>query len=374
VYGITEPQAKQIKADAVSHAIELLRNRVDKFGVTEPLIQKVGAERILLQMPGVSDIDAVKKVVGSVGKLEFRLVARGASAEGQVSFKTREGGTTMLEDEVALGGDAVEKAAVGFGDRGVHVELTLNSDGAKTFRKVTSENVGRQLAIILDGVVFSAPEIQTAIPDGHAQITGRYTPEEARQLAVVLREALPAPLKVLEERTVGPTLGLASIKSGVMAVLVGFAAIILFMIAYYKKSGVVAVISLSLNMVLMVAALSAFGATLTLPGIAGLALTIGMAVDANIIIFERIKEEIQNGSSRDAAVAAGFEKALSAILDSNITTLLAAAILYYFGTGSIRGFAVTLSIGIATTVYAATFGSRFMFDALPLRGSKGLSI
>jgi preprotein translocase subunit SecD len=235
--------------------------------------------------------------------------------------------------------------------------------------------VGRNLAIILDNIVYSSPVIREPIAGGRASISGGFTFEEARDVARVLRAgALPAPLNVMEERTVGPTLGQESIENGIKAILVGFIFITIFMILYYKKSGVVAVISLLLNLLLVLAALSAFGATLTLPGLVGLALTVGMAVDANVVIFERIRDEVRNGSSRDAAVAAGFEKAFSAIIDSNLTTLLTGFILYVFGTGPIRGFAVTLSIGVLTTLYCAIFAAKLAFDYLPLKGRKVLSI
>jgi preprotein translocase subunit SecD len=231
------------------------------------------------------------------------------------------------------------------------------------------------LAIILDGIVYMHPVIRTAITNGQASITGGFTTDEARQVKIVLKAgALPAPLEVLEERTVGPTLGFESIKKGLLAMAVGFVAISLFMMVYYAKSGIVAVGTLILNAVLMVAALSLFGATLTLPGLAGLALTIGMAVDSNVIIFERIRDEIRNGVSRDLAVHTGFDKAFGAIFDSNITTLLAGALLYYFGTGAIRGFAVTLSVGIATTLFCAVFVARLCFDHFQLKGKNGLSI
>ena len=377
VYGISEQEAAKVKTDSVSQAIETLRNRVDQFGVAEPLIQKVGERRILLQMPGVSDIESVKKVVGSVARLEFRLTPTGgASTVGVVNLVDRDGSPTPVEDEVLMSGEAIDDARVSPPlDGQVEVLLTLTSEGGRTFRRITGDNVGRNLAIVLDGVVYSAPELKEKISGGRASISGGFTMDEAHQLAVVLRAgALPAPLTILEERTVGPTLGQESIEKGVLAVLIGFALIIAFMIVYYKKSGIVAIATLALNMVFVLSLLSAFGATLTLPGIAGLALTIGMAVDANVIIFERIREEIRNGSTRDAAVAAGFEKALSAILDSNVTTLLAGLILYYFGTGPIRGFAVTLSIGIVTTIYCATFVSRLAFDSLELKGAKGLSV
>ena len=363
------------ESESVVQAIETLRNRVDQFGVAEPTIQKVGDKRILLQMPGVSDIESVKKVVGSVAKLEFRFLPK-PGATGTVTLKDRSGLPISVEDFSSMTGDAVDDARVGIQQGQVDVNLTFTSEGRKTFAKITGDNVRRQLAIILDGVVYSSPVIRERIAGGQASISGgNMGLEEARQLAIVLRAgALPAPLNVLEERTVGPTLGQESIEKGVKAILIGFIAIIIFMLVYYGKSGAVACVSLVLNLVLVMAALSAFGATLTLPGLAGLALTIGMAVDANVIIFERIREEVRNGSTRDAAVKSGFDKAFSAIIDSNLTTLLTGLILYYFGTGPIRGFAVTLSIGILSTLYCATFASRLIFDLFPLSGRKGLSI
>lgn len=375
IYGVSAAAAQKIEANSVQQAVETLRARIDQFGVAEPLIQRVGETRIMLQMPGVSDIASVKKVVGSVAKLEFRLVPQGTS-EGSATIKDRDGQSTKVEEEVLMSGDAVDSASVGNDETGrISVLLSMTSEGARNFRKITAENVNRQLAIVLDGVLYSAPEIREEIPTGHASITGSFTYQEAHELAVVLRAgALPAPLKVLEERTVGPTLGKESIKKGVTAIVVGFFAIVIFLIFYYGKAGAVAVVTLALNLLFVLALLSAFGATLTLPGLAGLALTIGMAVDSNVIIFERIRDEIGIGATRDAAVAAGFNKALSAIVDSNITTLAAAAVLYYFGTGPIRGFAVTLSIGILTTIYCATFVTRLIFDYLPLQGRKGLSI
>ena len=374
-YGITPARADQIKRESVTQAVETLRERVDQFGVAEPLIQRVAEKRIILQMPGVSDIESVKKVVGSVAKLEFRLVPIGDKNADTIKLKDRFGSVVEVEDPPLMTGDAVADARPSVISGQVEVSLTLTSEGGKTFAKITGDNTGRQLAIVLDGVVYSDPRINERISGGRASITGGFTLEEARQLSVVLRAgALPAPLNVEQERTVGPTLGKESIKKGVLAIIIGFALVIIFMAIYYKKSGVVAVSILGLNVVLVMAALSAFGATLTLPGLAGLALTIGMAVDANVIIFERIREEIRNGSSRDAAVAAGFDKALSAIIDSNVTTLIAGLILYYFGTGPIRGFAVTLSVGILTTIYCATFVARLAFDFFELKGAKQLSI
>lgn len=376
VYSISEQMKAQIKTNSVNQAVETLRNRVDQFGVSEPLIQRVGEDRIMLQMPGVSDVAAVKRIVGKVAKLEFRLVALPRSDIPTVTLPFKNGGTATLEDEVKMGGDAVDRASVSMdAQRGVTVDLSLTSEGAKIFGKVTSENVGRQLAIVLDGKVYSNPVIETAIIGGQAVITGGFSPDEARELAVVLRSgALPASLNVMEERTVGPTLGLESIKAGVVATLAGLTLIALFMGFYYKKAGLVAIGTLTLNGILILAALSAFGATLTLPGIAGLALTLGIAVDSNVIIFERIKDELSNGAGRDAAVSAGFDKAYSALVDANLTGLIGAVVLYIFGTGPIRGFAVTLSLGTMTTLFCAIFVAKILFEFFPLTGKKGLSI
>jgi preprotein translocase subunit SecD len=299
-----------------------------------------------------------------------------AEDAGTVTLKDQQGQPYVVEDPALMTGDAVDDARVNFDQNGqVEVSLRMTSAGADDFARITSENVGRQLAIVLDGVVYSAPVIRSAITGGQASITGGFSTEEARRLKIVLKAgALPAPLEVLEERAVGATLGLESVKKGIMAMAIGFVGIALFMVFYYAKSGLVAVFTLALNAFLMIACLSLFGATLTLPGLAGLALTIGMAVDSNVIIFERIRDELRDGVSRDLAVHSGFDKAFGAIFDSNITTLLAGGILYYFGTGPIRGFAVTLSVGIATTLFCAVFVARLCFDYFELKGKKGLSI
>lgn len=376
VYSLAQHFHAQIEEEAVLQSIETLRNRVDQFGVAEPLIQRAGSRRIILQMPGVKDVESVKKVVGKTAKLEFRFLPSTPSGES-LTLKDRSGIPVNLEEEVLMTGDAVEDARVTVDDHGqVAVSLTLNSEGGLTFAKVTTEGVGRNMAIILDNIVYSSPVIREPITQGRANISGHFTMEEAKQLAVVLRAgALPAPLDVMEERTVGPTLGAQSIRNGIIAIVVGFLAIIIFMMTYYRKAGLVAVCSLLLNLVFMLALLSAFGATMTLPGLAGLALTLGMAVDSNVLIFERIRDELRNGSSRDAAVSAGFSRALTAIMDSNATHLLASLILYYFGTGPIRGFAVTLCVGIVTTLYCATTVSRLAFDVFELKGDRsGVSI
>ncbi len=376
VYSIPPAQAAEIESRSVTQAVETLRTRVDQFGVSEPLIQTAGENRIVLQMPGVSDIESVKRVVGSVAKLEFRLTPLPGSTVGKVMLKSREGGQVAVEDEVLMSGDSIDTAQTAFPDGRFEVLLTMTPEGGRIFRKITTENVNRNMAIILDGTVFSSPVIREPIPNGSASISGSFTEKEARELSVILRSgALPAPLKVVEERTVGPSLGAESIKAGITAILAGFLFIVVFMFVYYKKCGIVANCILGLNLLLCVAALSAFGATLTLPGLAGLALTVGMAVDSNVLIFERIRDELNNGSSRDAAVIHGFQHALSAIIDSNLTTLITGGVLYFLGTGSIKGFAVTLAIGIVATVFCATFASRVLFDIFPLRGGKrGLSI
>ena len=377
VWSVSKLSQERIEREAIEQAVETLRNRVDQFGVAEPLIQRSGEDRIILQMPGVSDVNSVKKVVGSVAKLEFRLVPKGRDEDaGTITLKDQQGQPFTVEDPALMTGDAVDDARVDFDQNGqVEVSLRMTSAGADDFARITSENVGRQLAIVLDGVVYSAPVIRSAITGGQASITGGFSTEEARRLKIVLKAgALPAPLEVLEERTVGPTLGFESVKKGILAMAIGFVGISLFMVFYYAKSGIIAVFTLALNAFLMIGCLSLFGATLTLPGLAGLALTIGMAVDSNVIIFERIRDELRNGVSRDLAVHTGFDKAFGAIFDSNITTLLAGGILYYFGTGPIRGFAVTLSVGIATTLFCAVFVARLCFDYFELRGKRGLSI
>jgi preprotein translocase subunit SecD len=370
VYHLPDQTARQIKERSVVQAIETLRNRVDQFGVAEPLITRSGVERILLQMPGFSDIERVKRVVGKTAKLEFRLVPVSPSARS-LSLKDRKGSPIRVEEDVLMGGDAVQDARPERSTGRVEVVLTLTAEGRKTFGAITSEHVGRQLAIVLDGVVYSDPVIQDRITQGVATISGTFSLEDAQELSVVLRAgALSAPLIVAEERTVGPSLGAESIRSGIVAIVVGFLAIAVFMIGYYRKAGLVAVFTLAMNLFLLVASL-AFGATLTLPGLAGLALTVGMAVDSNVLIFERIRDEIRLGAQRDSAVRGGFDKASSAILDTNLTGFLSGVVLYLFGTGPIKGFAVTLMAGVLTTLFCAVVLCKFVFEAFPLRDRSG---
>lgn len=361
---------------AIDQAIKTIRNRIDQFGVTEPDIRKQQDYRIQVQLPGLKDPKRAIEIIGKTAHLEFKLVDGQTDpsklAPGlEVLMMTRDlpDGSTqetpvVLQKNALLSGDFIADAKVAFDQYNQpYVAMTFNAAGARKFERITGENVGRQMAIVLDGKVHSAPVIQGRIPGGRASITGQFSLEEARDLSIVLRAgALPAPVNILEERSVGPSLGQESIDAGVMAAAIGFALVFGFMILYYGFAGLVADTVLVLNIVLIVAGLAGFGATLTLPGIAGIILTIGMAVDANVIIFERIREEIRKGLGVRAAVEEGYGRATLTILDANITTIIAAIILYQFGTGPVRGFAVTLSLGILASMFTAIFVSRILFD------------
>lgn len=376
-YEMREQKALEVQRNSVDQAIETIRNRVDQYGVAEPTIQRSGETHIIVQLPDITDVDSVKKTIGSVAKLDFRLVVdprAGTLETPPITLKRRDGGIERVEDNILMTGSLIDTAVVEInpGTNEIEVVLRLNPVGGKTFERITADNVGRQLAIILDGVVQSAPVIRERIGGGSAQITGGFTPDEAHRLAIVLRSgALPAPLNFLEERTVGASLGADSIRKGLISMLVGSALVMLFTVVYYRKAGVLAVFCLLLNFGFLLALLSLLGATLTLPGIAGLILTVGMAVDANVIIFERIREELRAGSTAKAASEAGFLKAHWTILDANITTLLTGLVLYGFGTGPIKGFAVTLCLGIITSVFSALFIGRLGFEVFKLRNRDG---
>ncbi|MBI3025816.1 MAG: protein translocase subunit SecD [Candidatus Tectomicrobia bacterium] len=383
-YAMTAQQARHIMDQAAAQAIETLRNRVDQFGVREPVLQRQGERRIIVQLPGVQDPARAKALIGKTAQLEFKLVdetANPAQAETsgppegtQLLFETRRDPATgqtvrqtpiLVKREAVLTGDNLTDARVEIGDRfnQPYVSVAFDSIGAQTFDRITAANVGKRLAIILDGVIYSAPVIQERISGGRAQITGSFTLEEARDLAIALRAgALPAPVQTLEERTVGPSLGSDSIRQGVISIITGFLLVMVFMCFYYKLSGLVSVLALTLNLVLMMGALGFFQATLTLPGIAGIILTVGMAVDANVLIFERIREELRLGKTVRSAVDAGYSKAFRTILDSNITTLVAALVLLQFGTGPINGFAHTLSVGLIVSMFTAIFVTRLIYD------------
>lgn len=377
-YRVKDTKAKELEVSSVQQAIETIRNRVDQYGVSEPVIQRVGEKRIMVQLPDVTNLDFVKQTIGSVAQLEFRLVPNQAALDSgavdTVKRKHRDGSTSTVEDEILMTGDAIQTANVDVNPKSneIAVALRFKPSGAKLFERITGDNVGRQLAIVLDGVVQSAPVIRDKISGGNASISGQFTTQEAHQLAIVLRSgALPAPLTFEEERTVGASLGADSISKGITSMLIGSAIVMLFTIVYYRKAGTLAVVCLALNLLFLLTLLSLLGATLTLPGLAGLALTVGMAIDSNVIIYERIKDEIKNGVTAHAAVAAGFDRAHWTILDSNITTFMTGVILYGFGTGPIKGFAVTLCLGIITTVFCALFVSKLGFDVLKLKKSNG---
>lgn len=376
-------ELENIRNFAVDQTLETIRNRIDQFGVTEPTIQRQGQYDILVQLPGIQDPERAKALIGKTALLEFKLVDERGDVEAAVrsgpppgrevlyGYDDAAGGVRrekipyLLEARTLMTGDAIADANVRRGDQleGLYVELALNSVGSTAFDRLTAENVGRLLAIILDGRVYSAPQIRERISGGVASITGNFNFQEARDLAIVLRAgALPAPVKILEERTVGPSLGRDSVEQGVFSFILGSILVLVFMMAYYRGAGILADVALVLNIYFMMAILAGFEAVLTLPGIAGIILTLGMAVDANVLINERIREEVRNGKSPRSAVDTGYERAIPAILDSNLTTFLAGVILFQFGTGPIRGFAVTLCVGILTTVVSAVYGTRIYYD------------
>jgi protein-export membrane protein SecD len=440
--------------DAVDRAMEILRQRIDQFGVAEPMIQKEGDDRIVIQLPGLIDRQRALDLIGKTALLEFKVVrtpeevrgvfdkldaylaSRGVagadtslrraplsshflSIESAAFIRSEDlpevtrllatpgldsiipGDSQLLwgdpndamqgvtgrnlyavkhEPEMTGGSIATANAQVGLsatnpGAWGVSMKLTPR--GRADFARVTGNNVGRQLAIVLDGVVSSAPVIRERIPSGDASITGgSFTVETARDLAIVLRAgALPAPVHVIEERSVGPSLGSDSIQNGLMAGLIGTILVVVFMLVYYRLSGIVAIVAMVLNIFYLIGALAGFGATLTLPGIAGIVLTIGMAVDANVLIFERIREELRNLKSVRQAVALGYDRAFRTILDANVTTIISSVFLFQFGTGPIKGFAITLIIGLIANMFTAVFMTRMVFDfMLSRRKAETLSI
>ena len=385
-------EIKRIEDLAMDQALRTIRNRIDQFGVAEPDIRKQADNRIQVQLPGISDPRRAVQLLGQTAHLEFHLVrddvdpTKPVLPAGVIALPLLEkdpgrqeqsNQLIAVERDAMLTGEDVSDARPAFDQMNqAYVTLNFNSRGADIFERVTAENVNRRMAIVLDGKVYSAPVIRERIGGGRASISGNFTTAEAQDLAIVLRAgSLPAPVTVLEERTVGPSLGQESIDSGIMAGLVGAATVMIFMAVYYGMSGVIADVILCFTLLIILAGMSAFGATLTLPGIAGIVLTIGMAVDANVLIYERIREELRRGFSPLAAVKAGFDAASVAIVDSNLTTIITAVILYQFGTGPVRGFAVTLTLGIVGSMFTAVFVSRVIFEYIArARGSKGLSI
>ena len=381
---LIEQERTQIYKMAADQALETIRNRVDQFGVTEPDIRPQTGYRLLIQLPGVKDPKRAIDLIGKTARLEFKLVDEENSLEEAlkgnvpagseilqetaVDRKTGRKATVpyLLKKRAPLTGESITDARVQLEQMGEpYVSLSFDSRGARVFERITGDNVGKRLAIVLDDKVYSAPVIRDKISGGKAQITGAFTMDDAKDLAIVLRAgALPAPVKILEERTVGPSLGKDSIDQGLKSMLIGGIIILILVAFYYRFSGLIADATLVLNIPLIMAGLAMFGATLTLPGIAGIILTIGMSVDANVLIFERIREELRMGKPARAAMEAGFARAVVTILDSNITTMIAALVLLQFGTGPVRGFAVTLMIGLVSNVLTAVFMARIVFDYL----------
>jgi len=379
-------EVQAIRTNAVVQGVETIRNRIDQFGVREPQIVAEGDDRIVVQLPGVKDQQRAIELVGKTALLEFKLVDDGASIEDALKGNIPEGDQILYQKSVdpqtgrvtrtpllvkkraLLTGDTIKSAKVTFGNQaggGAHVSISFDSRGAKIFDRVTAENVKRRLAIVLDDTVYSAPVIQERISGGEAQITGNFTPEEASDLAIVLRAgSLPAPVKIIQNVSIGPSLGQDSIQKGIRAALIGAVLVVGFMGFYYRFAGLVADFAMIFNILFLLAGMAAFSATLTLPGIAGIILAIGMAVDSNVLIFERIREEIRGKKSVRAAIDAGYDKAFWTVVDSHVTTLITALILFQFGTGPIKGFAVSLSMGVAINMFTALVCTKVVFDYL----------
>ena len=366
-------ELNKLKLRIVDQSIEIVRRRIDELGTKEPVIQSQGTDRIVVQLPGLQNPEYVKTLLGKTAKMAFHLVdsrsnvadaRRGKLANTSRLIQGTFGETYVINRKPVVSGENLVDAQPSFQDGQAVVSFKFNSLGGKKFGEATRDNIGERLAIVLDNEVISAPTIQTAIMGGNGVITGNFTVKSANDLALLLRSgALPAPLEVLEERTVGAGLGADSIKAGVIASIIGLIAVVLFITAAYGLFGIFTTISVFMNLFLMLGVLSAMGATLTLPGIAGIILTIGMAVDANVLIFERMREEVKNGRSTRDAADAGFNEAWTTIVDSNLTTLVAAFVLFYFGTGPVRGFAVTLAVGIATSMFTSVTVTRLIITA-----------
>jgi preprotein translocase subunit SecD len=388
------PQARdEIESYAVSQNLTTLRNRVNELGVSEPLVQRQGKNRIVVELPGIQDTAEAKRILGKVANLEFRLVAnRDAAQSDKQRFEyrsaDRSGSSEWLERDVIITGERVSTAQASFDQNGQpNVQISLDSEGGTLMSRATRNNIKRRMGVLFierkyrtryevdeegaevivkvpydERKILTAPVIQSAL-GAQFQITGLDNPLESSELALMLRAgALAAPITFVEERTVGPSLGAENIRLGVRSVYYGLTLVLVFMVLYYRVFGVVAVIALTSNLILLVAVMSMLGATLTLPGIAGIVLTVGMAVDANVLIFARIREEIVKGLSPQMAIHSGFARAFTTILDANLTTLIVAVILYAVGTGPIKGFAVTLSVGILTSMFTAILGTRALIN------------
>ena len=354
-----------LNSSSLDQAVEIVRRRVDETGTNEPNILKRGNNRILVELPGLDDPARIKSLLGKTANLTFQFISSNETdGFGTETLKFDDGvNEASVSKRIILSGDNLvdAKPRMDTQNNETIVSFTLDRVGAKKFGRATSENVGKQLAIILDGKIISAPSIREPIVGGSGQITGNFTFQSATDLALLLRSgALPAPMNIIEERSVGPDLGKDSIKAGIISLIVGFSLVVLFMIYKYRVFGLIANIALVTNLFLLVGVLTLFGATLTLPGIAGIILTVGMAVDANVLIFERIKEEIKKENNQIIAFDSGYIKSRTAIIDANITTLIAAVILFLMGSGPVKGFSVTLGVGILTTLFSVYFIARLL--------------
>ncbi|MCA9473804.1 MAG: protein translocase subunit SecD [Nitrospirales bacterium] len=408
-YELDTVEIDRIKDSAINQALETIRNRIDEFGVAEPLIQRLGRNQIAVQLPGVKDPERAKDLIKKTALLEFKLLDESTVAlelpprvevgqaeavrkefegrlpkDSEILFEniiSEDGKESylrpyLIKKDTALTGDVLQDARVTIGEFNEPiVSLTFDSRGAQEFERLTGANVGKRMAIVLDGNVYSAPTINEKIGGGRAVINGTFTTDEANDLAVVLRAgALPAPIKTLQDLTVGPSLGKDSIEKGLRTLVIAGCLVLIFMIVYYRLSGVVANFALVLNLIGLLGALSGLNATLTLPGIAGIILTIGMGVDSNILIFERIREELRLGRPVRLAVDSGYDKAFLTIVDSHVTTLITGLALFLFGTGPIKGFAVTLCLGIAINLFTALVGTKVVFDVFNRKKLQQLSI
>lgn len=400
VWELRESEAKRIKDSAINQALETIRNRIDQFGVAEPIVQRQGLKQIVVQLPGVKEPKRARDLIKETALLEFKMldednqpkidlparIPKDGEAEILRQFEAKlpigdeilfERGVEkdtgreyrvpyLVKKRVMLTGDVLSDAQVSIDQfNAPYVSMTFDSKGGQEFERITGDNIKKRMAVVLDNTVYSAPVIQDRIAGGRAQITGTFSMQEANDLAIVLRAgALPAPLKIIQDLTVGPSLGKDSIEKGVQATLFAGALVVVFMIVYYRLSGVIADFALMLNLLCLIGALSALNATLTLPGIAGIVLTIGMGVDSNVLIFERIREELRSGKGVRLAVNGGYDKALLTIVDSHVTTLITGVALFLFGTGPIKGFAVTLCLGIGINLFTALIGTKVIFDLL----------
>lgn len=403
VWELRELEVKRIKDSAINQALETIRNRIDQFGVAEPMVQRQGLKQIVVQLPGVKEPKRAKDLIKETALLEFKMldednqlkldlparipkekeaeILKEAEAKlpvgDQILFERAVDKDTgreyripyLVKKRVMLTGDVLSDARVSIGQfNDPYVSITFDAKGGREFERITGDNVKKRMAVVLDNTIYSAPVIQERITGGRAQITGTFSMQEASDLAIVLRAgALPAPLKIIQDLTVGPSLGKDSIDKGVQATLFAGALVVVFMMVYYRTSGVIADFALALNLLCLIGALSALNATLTLPGIAGIVLTIGMGVDSNVLIFERIREELRLGKAVRLAVDGGYQKALLTIVDSHVTTLITGVALFLFGTGPIKGFAVTLCLGIGINLFTALVGTKAVFDLMNQR-------